>query len=927
MTVACEKCGETIEFHAVRPRFCGHCGSALTLPGADVTTAAGSRDAPTVMHTPTRRSATGHVEAPPERVAGYRLVRELGRGGMGTVYEAEESSYGRKVALKLLAPEITASPEALERFRQEGRLASAIAHPRCVFVLNADEDEGRPYIIMELMPGSTLQDLVTKEGPLPVETAIPKILDIIEGLREAHRLGLIHRDVKPSNCFLEADGRVKVGDFGLSKSLVNESNLTRTGSFLGTPLYASPEQIKGDVLDARTDVYSVAATLYYLLAGRAPFQGSDAAATLAKIVSEPCPPIRSIRPEISAELERILLKGLERNRDRRYRDLGELYAALLPFAPGRLQIGGLGLRIAAFALEVHVSKFLFITLISTGIAVATAGRTQPSFQNNAILTVCVDLAIFLVAFLIIEPIRGASPAKLLLGLRVRGQGISSPGPRTILVRNLIFWGIAVAPWQLLTLAFFLGGRADAWWMILPVRVLGLALVASTMRASNGYAGLHDLLTRTRVVSLPRVQKRRTAEARRALGKDRTVAARPVGVLRSVGPYTIRGAVRWDENRKVLAGEDSTLGREVWIVLRPRTSPPPDPARRDLTRATRPRWLSGGEQAEGRWDAYIAPAGCPLADLAGPEGLSWRDARPIFEDLADELHAALRDGTLPEGLTVDQVWIQPDGRAMLVDQLGVGANDKEGAPRSEFDRSRAFLRETAALALMGGRRLSGERRREVRTAIPFHAREILDRLGDGPDAYKDLAAPRADLAASQDHPVEVGRPLRLTQVGAMSALMFFLVAIAFGLTFEIMTGYFAKHPVVNISGGAVQLTPSKVRTVTCFYLALTSAVLVVSTIASRGGVVLSLTGCGVARRDGLKASRLRCAWRTLLVWGTPMGLLAGAIFVQGEESHASWPSGVLFILAAVLVVSYPFLALVFPVRGPHDRLSGTVVVPK
>src|SRR5262249_18062046 len=171
-----------------------------------------------------------------------------------------------------------ASNEAVERFRQEGRLASMIAHPRCVFVLAADEEAGRPYIVMELMPGSTIRDLVDQQGPLPVEQAVTKILDVIEGLQAAHRLGVIHRDVKPSNCFLEAEGRIKIGDFGLAKSLLKDAHLTRTGKFLGTPLFASPEQIRGEHVDQQTDVYSVAATLYYVLTGRAPFQGGDAAA-------------------------------------------------------------------------------------------------------------------------------------------------------------------------------------------------------------------------------------------------------------------------------------------------------------------------------------------------------------------------------------------------------------------------------------------------------------------------------------------------------------------------------------------------------------------------------------------------------------------------------------------------------------------------
>jgi serine/threonine protein kinase len=200
-------------------------------------------------------------------------------------------------------------------------LASTFVHPRCVFVLAADEKDGRPYIVMELMPGRTLEDLVRECGPLPVEEAVPKILDVIDGLQEAHHFGVIHRDVKPSNCLLESDGRVKVGDFGLAKALAANVRLTRTGSFLGTPLYASPEQVKSEPLTPQTDVYSAAATFYFLLAGKAPFECGNPAATLARIASEDVPSLRGTRPDIPEALDRVVLRGLERKRERRYKDL------------------------------------------------------------------------------------------------------------------------------------------------------------------------------------------------------------------------------------------------------------------------------------------------------------------------------------------------------------------------------------------------------------------------------------------------------------------------------------------------------------------------------------------------------------------------------------------------------------------------------
>ena len=301
MQVACPRCSKVLEFSGDPPLFCAYCASPLSDSSLDETGAfryqpaptreraggssaggsvdetagfeSGSNLDPNPRYIDPTQAATGEFdrarsprrEADPEQVAGYQISRLLGRGGMGSVYEAIDTTVGRRVALKLIAADHVTSSEAVERFRQEGRLASTISHPRCVFVLAADEERGRPYIVMELMPGETLQTLVESRGPLPLGEAIAKILDVIEGLQEAHLQGVIHRDVKPSNCFLEAGGRVKIGDFGLSKSLDTESHLTRTGSFIGTPLYASPEQIKRDEIDERTDAYSVAATLYFLL--------------------------------------------------------------------------------------------------------------------------------------------------------------------------------------------------------------------------------------------------------------------------------------------------------------------------------------------------------------------------------------------------------------------------------------------------------------------------------------------------------------------------------------------------------------------------------------------------------------------------------------------------------------------------------------
>ncbi len=225
--------------HGDRSTVCGHG------PASDVTTDFDESDSAASNKRLGLAGAPSRSSGGQQTVADYRLETKLGEGGMGRVFKALDAQ-GRAVAIKILSPHLTRSDEALQRFKQEGFIASQINHPHCVFVHRVDEDRGTPYIAMELMTGKTLKDLVQKEGALNYREAVRLILQCIEGLIEAHRLGMIHRDIKPANCYLDEQGNVKIGDFGLARSLVDDSELTRTGAFLGTPLFASPEQLLGN---------------------------------------------------------------------------------------------------------------------------------------------------------------------------------------------------------------------------------------------------------------------------------------------------------------------------------------------------------------------------------------------------------------------------------------------------------------------------------------------------------------------------------------------------------------------------------------------------------------------------------------------------------------------------------------------------------
>jgi hypothetical protein len=769
MQLACAHCGRVLEFTGKRPPSCAYCGKSLSddRPGSTV-----EFDREAVSRVPAQAGSGSGGDADPAWVGGYRLLRIIGEGGMGKVYEALDTATGRRVALKLIAAQYAGSPEAVERFRREGRLASALSHPRCVFVLAADEEAGRPYIVMELMPGDTLEDLFQREGPLPVGKALAKILDVIEGLKEAHRLGVVHRDVKPSNCFLEPDGHVKVGDFGLAKSLVSGAHLTKTGSFLGTLLFAAPEQIKGESIGPQADVYSVATTLYCLLTGQAPFQGSDPAATLARIVCDPPPPMRSLRPELPEALDQVVLRGLERDRNRRWHDLDAFEAALRPFVPGKLSLAGLGERFGVFLIDLCLLSFL-----TSGLALLINWCGEDSafnqyFDGIALLT-------WLGYFATLEAIWGGSLAKLSFGLRVvRSEGVERPGPWRTLLRTGVFCGLFHLDRivSLLLLLFFESPdfSADeailatlfqlAVFFLLPLAV-GVGLLVCPMRTRNGYRGLHEWASATRVIRLPE------AEARRNLGSrspEREVS-HSEGLPARLGSFTVLGAFRVTGPDAVLLGEDPSLGRKVVLWLRPLASGASLSAeRREINRTTRPRWLAGGRQGEQLWDAFLTPAGHPVPDVVATGGrLSWADGRFLLTQLGEELSAAETDETLPTALTTSQVWVQPDGRLQLLDvPLTTG----------EAGDALSLLRDLAVLALEGEPRPPDAAPVSIRAPLPGYAVRVLDRLVGCGQPYRDAQQFRRELADTANKPSAVTRGRRLAHLAVLAALLSFGIGV-------------------------------------------------------------------------------------------------------------------------------------------------------
>ena len=251
-----------------------------------------------------------------ETISHYKIIEKLGSGGMGEVFLAEDTKLNRKVALKFLPPQYVSDEEFKTRFTREAQAAAKLNHPNIITIYEVSEHDGRPFFAMEHVEGESLREIV-KFGKLSTDRVIDIVIQICEGLQAAHDAGIVHRDIKPSNIIIDKSARCRILDFGLA-AIQTEEKLTKSGSSIGTVSYMSPEQVQGEKVDHRSDIFSLGVVLYEMIAGQLPFKGDYDAAVIYSIINQMPEPLARYKSDISDELQRIVSKILEKDRETRY---------------------------------------------------------------------------------------------------------------------------------------------------------------------------------------------------------------------------------------------------------------------------------------------------------------------------------------------------------------------------------------------------------------------------------------------------------------------------------------------------------------------------------------------------------------------------------------------------------------------------------
>ena len=847
-----------------------------------------------------------------QRFGPYAIVRPIGKGGMGQVYEAEETDSGRRVAVKILSRGI-GEDEDRARFLREGQLAASLSHPNCVYVFGTSEVQGFPVIAMELVPQGTLKDLVVPEAPMSAAKAVDSILQVIAGLDAAASMGILHRDIKPSNCFVHHDGRVLIGDFGLSVAAGGHGS---AGTILGTLGFASPEQLRGDPLDVRSDIYSTGATLFYLLAGRPPFDERNTTELLAKVASQPAPSLAALRPDLPRRLTHVVSRCLAKLPQDRFADYAALHAALAPFSSAQLKHAPLVRRTIAGWIDNNLVAIPVVIAIH----LLTLQMYSRSHPGGAVAGAVIAIVVMTLYYGPLEGHWGATAGKALFGLRVVDSDLVAPGIARGLRRALAF----AVPAQVVLLVIRVAVmQVQPEFSIRLLDSIGVttyvAILFSTARRTNGFLALHDRISGTRVV-----RRRARAEARRRAERSLPVEHAPFDSEVRVGPYLAPPAIpRGTAARLAFEGFDDRLHRPVWIEILPAGTPPLAAARRDLDRAERVRWLGGKRHDSECWDAYEAVDGVPIG-VAAATPQPWSQVRHWLSDLAREVAAGLEDGSLPP-LTSDSIWIGSDDRARIVEwcRSGDGLSRVSGeAP--DLASAQRLLYAVAVAALLGVP-VEDAAARPPATPLPLSARALLLSLRDGAfTSAEALIAAVANVAAS---PAAYSRERRFGQIAVSAA-------------FPLAMGVMGVAAILWIGRNKAAMPDAS----EAFGLATWTGLWLVGLASAAGSfvvpMVLSLlgaliTGSGFTFRQfgaalvnarGERASRVRALWRALVTW---MPMCATLVVVKIAPEPPNHRVSLLALESALmmLAIAAAVWAVNHPARSLQDRLAGTWIVPR
>ncbi len=871
-----------------------------------------------------RRGASVHLE--PGLVLGdYRLEKRLGEGGFAEVWLVERLTDGHRLALKMLRLTRQASTDAASRFEREGRLAASLNHPRVVGVVGAETIEGQLCMLMEVMPGGTMNDRLQAEGPVAWREAVDLILDVLEGLEAAHRHGIVHRDIKPSNCFVDHDGRLEIGDFGLSRTLEATTDLTMTGTVLGTPAYASPEQIRGLEVDFRADIYSAGATLYAFLTGSPPHEGVAVGDLIAKITSgAPCKSMEEHGVTVPRDLQKVMERMLAGDPDERYQDYLSLREALLRFSSHGRRPARPIVRLAAGVFDA-----LLFGLIGAAMSMADDRTWAAAGELTAPPWLLVAISVvFFIAYVVMEKRWSTTPGKYLLRMRVVTTEGNQISWRQSVIRSGLF---SLSSIPEIALAFT---RIESGPLQQVISLAVLAALFVTMRRRNGYAAIHGVLSGTRVVRVSSLQPRIAVADAPVI--ETGPAPLPADVPDRVGPYEVRRILWMTTTAGLLAAWDRALDRDVWIHLR-RTTDAQEDGRRGEIRATRLSWLMSGRLDDTTWDAFDAPSGAGWRNSRCRDA-GWREFGALLADLLGEIRLGEERGDRPRNLSTDQLWVDGYGQLKL---LEFPADSPEGVDRpSRFFESAewpGFVRDLIRDWLEQRDRTGAA----AENPLSAQQQELLDSL-----LSETIATPEISgiLDRLGEHHREYGPLTRRKRLLHLAATFGLVSALFSGLPFV---------AVLNGSGAGVRAIVLAMHAGMLGYAFVAVPALVMTALAGTGPMMRGF-GIAIVTRSGARAGRLRCLARALLVWlpalihvipliiafsgsgwaaataadpGTPTVSLAGhwyGHFLQGWATTLA--------LATMMVSSLVFhagivRALWCPSRGWHDMLAGTRLVGK